>query len=137
MGDNTFEKVEVNSVEDIKRLLQEFLPGNKEKDPMVSAEFETDRGKVRVNAPTGCSYFNMFHEGFEMLRKRHEVLGKVDTRDGLSLSTIDNHTWLDDLIERRLGGKRDGLSIVWVLDNSEYRYDPFTGKLTRCLHSKQ
>jgi hypothetical protein len=40
--------------------------------------------------------------------------------------------WLDQLIERRMGGQRCGMTVRWVLPTATYIFEPYTGKI-ECL----
>lgn len=132
----------IETLGDIKKAIQEFLPGHKEENPVVEAEFRDDQGrKISVSAPTGCTYREMLIEGFNIVKTRIEIMEKCKEKaegSGIQPIQIDGHMWLDDLITRRLGGKRDGLRIRWDLQEGSYFFDPFTGKLTKgCSDSSQ
>lgn len=79
-------------------------------------------------------------EGFDMLKKRQETLqamGKVDLDDfgGFYPATLrditDQITWVDRFVTNRLGGKREGLYVVWELPEGKYQMDPWTCKLEK------
>ena len=40
-----------------------------------------------------------------------------------------HYLWVDTLIERRLGGKRDGTKITWKLPEGDFAFDPWTTQL--------
>jgi hypothetical protein len=79
-------------------------------------------------------------EGFDMLKKRQETLqamGKIDLDDfggfyPASLRDItDQITWVDRFITNRLGGRREGLLVVWEIPEGKYQMDPWTCKLEK------
>jgi hypothetical protein len=78
-------------------------------------------------------------DGFESLRKRVEISGKLDdidyTRFGefqpapmhlnLSIRSLDN------FIKRRMGGERVDLKIQWTIGQTKFTFDPWSGCLER------
>jgi hypothetical protein len=42
-----------------------------------------------------------------------------------------HYSWVDTLIERRLNGKRDGLTVTWTLPEGKFTFDPWTQKLEK------
>lgn len=94
---------------------------------------------VRPFQPGGTSIRDEIIRGFNLVKERKEVWNKVMQEiDG---ATFGNHKpaamadpdvskfWLDQIIERRLGGRRSGISVVWVIDNKTYSFDPYTGEV--------
>lgn len=124
--------VVVETLSDIKRVIQEFMPSSSEADATVSAEFVVDGQKMQVSAPTSCTYRKMLLDGFEIVRKRIDVVGKIEQPHLANPLNVDGHMWLDDLIKRRLGGIREGLRVRWTLSEGVFYFDPFAGKLTKC-----
>jgi len=61
-------------------------------------------------------------EGMEIVRKRFEFNKK--TESGLDVNQM--RFWVDKLISERLGGKRVGMQVVWILDGKKYQFDPVT-----------
>ena len=41
-------------------------------------------------------------------------------------------TWVDSIVERRLGGKRVSLKVRWELKDGTYEWDPITEELVEC-----
>ena len=120
----------VESLVDIKSVIQEFLPDHRSQSVEVHAELADGGKKYMVTAPADCDYKKLLSEGFEIIRKRVEAAGRAHASGQASPINITGRMWLDDLIERRLGGKRDGLRVKWVIKDTTYYFDPFTGKLT-------
>lgn len=125
--------VKIQSLYDIKKVINDL---NSQNDGQVEVQTEMqvvnqDGSTVKTNlsAPSSCDYKFMLKEGFETLRKRSEMAENTKTNDGLKVFNIEGRMWLDNLIERRMGGRRDGLKVVWQLEGSTYQWDPFTNKL--------
>lgn len=124
----------VETIGDIRRVVQEFLPSVSENNPVVTKKIMADGKTYEVSAPTSCTYKEMLLEGFTILKKRYDAMEKIKERVQNNVTqpiSMDGHMWLDDLISRRLGGKRDGLRVKWDVKDGTYYYDPFTGKLTK------
>lgn len=125
--------VVVESSFDIKQAIKEFLPGEEKASPEVRAKIKSGNKVYELSAPTECSYRDMLLEGFEIIKKRMEARDKhkPDSDFDIEPIDIDSRMWLDDLIERRLGGKREGLRVRWDVKDGIFYFDPFTGKLTQ------
>lgn len=128
--DNT---VVVNNLLDIKRVIHEFLPNAKEENVEVHTKVESNGKKYDLSAPVDCNYRSMLMEGFSILKKRMQVK-HVEKVSNINVDpvNVEGRMWLDDLIERRLGGVRDGLRVRWDLRDGTYYFDPFDGKLMKC-----
>jgi len=76
-------------------------------------------------------------DGFEILRVRMETeakLTEVDPDDfggyvPAPLIMNPSIAMLDKFIERSMGGRRDGLTIKWIIGNETFVFDPWTGEL--------
>jgi hypothetical protein len=77
-------------------------------------------------------------DGFEMVKRHleldtHEV-GDIDAYGGfvpIQPPKTTNNTWLDKMITRQLGGRREGLKVVWDVMEGQYAFDPWTGNLEK------
>jgi len=124
-------RVIIRTVYDIKEAISEFL---KEDDATEMQTVIMSGGKkYAVKAESSCSYSRMFIEGFDILKRRKEAAENIKVKDGCSPIMLEGRMWLDDLIERRLGGVRDDLRVRWDLDDGTYYYDPFAKKLTKAI----
>lgn len=124
------DQIIINDIGDIKKVISELSRGDEIVD--ISTEFRTVDGKtINLKAPSSCGYRNLLHEGFTMLRNRSEISNSGMINDGLQFVNIDGRTWVDDLVERRMGGRRDGLRVRWDLSDGVYFYDPLDSKLTK------
>jgi len=80
----------------------------------------------------------MLVDGFEEIKKTKEAqkivteqieLAKQEIDVTLSVCDVDKARFnIDQMIENRLGGKRCGLRVRWVLQEGTYEYDPFEHK---------
>jgi hypothetical protein len=123
------EVVQVHSLHDIRRVVSGLLA------PVTAPPVQTTMNaldpqgntvQVKLSAPTDCDYVALLKKGFDTLKARHEARA-ANPR----LVMVDGHMWLDDLIQRRLGGKRDGLRIRWDVPEGTFYFDPFSQKLTK------
>lgn len=125
--------VTVTTSYDIRRVIQEFI--QPPKTDSISTEFEAldESGKKFKKVLTMSvegDYRTLLIKGLTTIRNRMEAIQKFGDV-GRKVFNIDGHSWVDDLIARRLGGKRDGLRVRWDLSEGTYFFDPFTGKLTK------
>ena len=144
--------MEVNNVEDIKRLVSQLDP---KKNPaqrtipvgaIVSAHDDATgrEQQYQVSAPTKSkSKRDMLIEGLDIIKTRMEsedrytnttaveVNGKPMRPASVGTGTLGK-TWIDPLIKQWLGGYRNGVNICWDLgDGFVYKYDIYEHKLTR------
>lgn len=77
-------------------------------------------------------------DGFDIVKKRIEYYNKAMELDkngsygGIKPLIIDvdkAFCWVDKLIEERLDGKREGLTVIWNLNDGKYVFDPYTGTI--------
>ncbi len=125
---------QVNCLGDIKRVIREFLPGVKHTPLTVKTEMKVDGEIFAVEAESSIDYKKLLLEGFGIVKARLDATQKA-TESGAKLRikpfNIEGHMWLDDLIVRRFGGKRDGLRIRWDLEDGTYFFDPYSCKVTK------
>lgn len=126
------EPLKITTQYDIRKVITDFMPRKLDDVPVKSQIRSLDQsGKpviYAVSAPASCDYHSQLLEGLQILKTRLEASQRVGNSN---LFMINAHNWVDTIIERRLGGKRDGLRIRWDLPDGIYFFDPFTGKLTR------
>ena len=123
----------ITSLNDIREVVGDFMPGKEDMPTKISAEFMIDSKKVvAVSSVEGISPRESLVEGFSILKKRMDVVKHLE-EGALSPVCVEGHMWLDDLIRYRMGGKRDGLKVRWDLSDGSYKFDPFTGKLTKVI----
>ena len=125
--------VVVETLDDVKQVLKEFVSKDQNIPPEITTQIQAEGKTYKVSAPTACSYSELLADGFTIVKKRMEAINKPRELElGIEPVNVDGHMWLDDLIMRRLGGVRDGLAVKWELDEGTFRFDPFSGKLTQC-----
>lgn len=123
----------VDSLNDIKEVVSDFMPGREDTPTPVKAEFIQNGKKiVAVSSVEGISPRESLIEGFSILKKRIDVVEHLK-EGAISPVCVEGHMWVDDLIRYRMGGKRDGLKVRWDLAGGSYKFDPFTGKLTKVI----
>jgi hypothetical protein len=83
-------------------------------------------------------------EGFEMI-KRHQELdadailldADPDMYGGFKPAAVpknaDRSNWLDNMIRTQMGGRREGLRVVWDTIEGKYSFDPWTAKLEKVI----
>lgn len=143
--------VEVRTLADIQRIVQEFAPGvEKDGRPLelsTTMTGEGEDGKVetyRVSTFTQTkSRRTMLIEGMDVIARHQKMID--DSRDNsipievngvpmspptLPIQNMISH--VDPMIRRWMGGRRIGLKITWdIQDGYVYLYDIYAHKLTR------
>jgi len=82
-------------------------------------------------------------DGFEIVRNRIEankMVEDIDEEDfgGYNPAPLiinENLETLDRFIHRRMGGKREGLTIKWTIGDRAWVFDPWTGELDGRIES--
>ncbi len=130
MDDDGLEQV--NCLGDVKRVIKEFMPGTKHTTVTVKAEMRAEGKKYAVEGESSIDYKKLLMEGFSIVKARTEAAKKIEAIDlKIQPINLEGHMWLDDMIRRRMGGKRDGLRVRWDLEDGTYFFDPFACKLTK------
>lgn len=143
--------VQIRSYGELVELIAGIKPRAGEKDKSLQATFKdvsTPNDQVipelTVSAKLGPGTMahKLLEDGFRMIQRQSEY-GKsaqvfaenVDGFGGFLPTTApanDHHTtWLDNFIRTSLGGKREGLYVVWDLPEGRFRMDPWTYKLEK------
>jgi hypothetical protein len=104
MTNKQIEKIKVTSYVELTEAIKPFLPENNKSEARKS-----------------------FIEGFEFVKRRK----KFNDTAGNQLSTDDMRCWVDNVVKQRLGGRREGLGVVWDLPEGKFKLDPWTGKLEK------
>lgn len=148
-----FEPPEINTVNDIRRVLAVLDPGirsNKTSDDIsISTELTGSDGRKSTNfqvetKTSSKSYRQILLEGFQIVRQRLEMMEKLETREKAVIEvngkpmtpppvvSCEGRHAMDSIIERLLGGYRSGQYVCWDLaDGYTYRYEIFQHRLTR------
>jgi hypothetical protein len=124
--------VRITTLQEIKTIIKDFMPGTESVKQTMSTEIESGGKTYKITTPVeGANNRDLLMEGFAVVKNRLEVLEKVEEGQ-LSPVNVDGQMWVDSLINRCMGGTRDGLKVKWEIKEGTYKFDPFTGKLT-CL----
>ena len=148
--DQVLKPVTVYTIDDIKRVVAEFDPAKnpQQVDIPLSTTLEAHedgkRNTYQVSASTRSkSKRDMLVEGFTTIKNREaiaeelEQAGEIVEVNGKPMKPVvlnnkTNRSWIDPLINQWTGGIREGVFIVWVLDDGyKYKYDIFLHKLTK------
>ena len=137
--------VVVKDLNGIKMVLKPFLVDNPDQERTIQCEMGWENeGKAEKSIITskssGFSYRKTLIDGLDVIRKRKETMEKLKkaTKEAQANDMISTmEVWdvnkmrfnVDALIERRLGGKRNGCRVRWVVNEGIFEYDPFTDKL--------
>jgi hypothetical protein len=145
------ECVQINNLADLYELVKKLKPDESTNDAkpiyynskgtqLADAKFN---GYIKIPQTGGDSTVRQaVLEGFEMIKNhraaREAQLVAYDYPEdfgGFMPARVpdpeDQITWLDGFIARRLGGKREGLAVVWDLVEGKYQMDPWTCEISQ------
>ena len=137
MWEDGIKPITCYTIADIKAAIQPFMEDSGGEQVLLSCKV----GDEKVTGKsTASSMRQLLLEGLSVIKKRMEAITKVqeavDEADeagvssAMSIWDINNVRFnIDNIIERRLGGKRRGIRIRWNLSDCIYEYDPFSNKL--------
>ena len=104
----------------------------------VSVTNEGELQKAIQPFMTDSAIYKLLVEGMEMVKRQSAYYAKasevpVEDFGGYqpALPVAGSYGWVDTLIERRLNGKRDGLTVTWSLPEGKFTFDPWTRKLEK------
>ena len=145
-----FKPIRVHNLPELKKLVKRLQPGPDDKASPIIIDTKKARmaddtysGMVTIPQSGGQSTVRRtLLDGFEMLKqsqKRYEeslATQNMEEEYGGFLPAVvpnptEHHTWVDTFIDRNMGGKREGLYIVWNLPEGKFRMDPWTCKLEK------
>jgi len=147
--DKVFELIHIRSLGDIKKLLKELDPACAQPtESVVSTDLEVvddDGHRVKQKFSAAVKDHNkrsLILEGMMVVRRQREVSrlkseqAKPVIINGKEVKPANvvadsGRFWVDPLIGRLLGAKRDGLLICWNVEGYKYSYDIFEHRLTR------
>lgn len=141
------EQIHINNLADLYELIKNLKPSKdstNDAKPIVyhtkgtSLADEKFNGYVTIPQSGGDSTVRQaLIEGFEMIRN-HQICHEAQLTAHESPEDFggylparvpdpeDQITWLDSFVNRRLGGRREGLFVVWELAEGKYQMDPWT-----------
>jgi hypothetical protein len=143
MNNEDLKPIVVNSMNDVRKAISPFI-----KDIVInkvgisgSVVWSDDNGQKHtsnVNAHSSdVSIRQSLLDGFDQVKEQHKMWGDIhdvlqEDEYGTSLPEPDIDDMLmpvDRLIRYRLGGKREGMTVVWELMDRKAVFDPYTKKL--------
>lgn len=153
---NQWKPPKIQTVGDIQAVLKQLDPSDRLNKPVgdvtLTAQMEArdDRDKSRLfqvnSKSSNQNHRDILIEGFALLRRRKDVAEAADQKTEEPVIVINDREMpppdvitgddaslaIDPLIERLLGGYRNGNHICWDLsDGFTYRYEIFQHRLTR------
>jgi len=142
-GDKTLKPVVIKNITDIRRAVAPFAREITQSKVEFSAEVKwiDEDGKsnnTKLNTySTDPNLRQSLLDGFKQVEEQarlwnsiHNVLEEDEYGASLPSANVDDFNMpVDRLIKHRLGGRREGRTIVWELDNKKVVFDPFTKDL--------
>lgn len=141
----------ISSLAEIRELLSIIMSHTEQKEIQLSVNMswqdETSQGpKKQSTMVTGISkdssIFIMLREGMDVVRKRYESTTKFkeglekaqqideDFKPSFGLWDLNSVRFnVDNLIERRLGAKRNGIRVRWNVRDGIFEFDVYECKL--------
>jgi hypothetical protein len=143
--------VTISNYKELVTLVAGIKPKTEDKDPNLQATFKdvstpSDQiiPELTVSAKLGSGTMahKLLSDGFKMVKRQLEFgqaaqvfNDDVDSFGGFlptPAPSNDKHvTWLDNFIRTSLGGRREGMHVVWDLPEGRYRMDPATYQLEK------
>ena len=137
-SDNSLGPVTIKSVDDIRRVIKPFINDIKEDKVEISSSvsWEEDGKKDSAIVSAYSSDISMrkqLLDGFDQVREQKKAWDSIrialqDDEYGSQLPAVDIDDFLmpvDRIIKHRLGGKREGFTIVWHINNSKIVFKPY------------
>lgn len=142
------ESVSVSNISDIRNAILPFIKDISEKKVDIEGKITwTDEGgqKMETNVESYSSDVSMrkgLLDGFEQVKQYNKMWGRIHTaleedEYGAVLPefNIDKVSLpVDRIIKHRLGGHREGMTVVWILNDRKVVFDPYSKKLQE-LHN--
>ncbi len=144
-------EVKISTIQDVTSIVNKLI--DNATDGEVTVQVSTTNPDTRKiekisSKSKNMSLYSMLLEGLDKVKVRlasYENLKAVAerTKDDGDIP-INVRGWdaehirfnVDNLIEKRLGGKRHNLRVRWVIDSGTYEFDPYTKKLYQVMESK-
>jgi hypothetical protein len=134
-------RVVVNSIDDIITVIKKCMNTPDAKEINLSANIQwkdndtNESGTDTANSVSkDITLKQMLLDGLDHVKKYTEAINKAKTK----LLEVDDEVpdlWnsttfnVDRLIDRRMGGKRNGLRVRWEIQDGIYEFDPYINKL--------
>lgn len=143
MNNNKLKPIEIRNISDIRKAISPFIkevnPGKV--DIASDVTWTNEEGKKQTSTVKAhSSDVNMRQsliDGFEQVKEHsrmwndmHNILEEDEYGASLPKPNIDDMLMpVDKIIKYRLGGKREGMTIVWELNGRKIVFDPYSKKL--------
>ncbi len=114
----TVEHVVVNNQLDLQRAITPYQVSGKARDILVQGLTELRQ---------------QYTAYLQALRELEETAGEMGGyAPAKPTNPLTGRHWIDDIIQKRLGGKRDGLLVKWTFSTECHTWDPITKDLNKC-----
>lgn len=135
--------VKIHSINDIRKAIKPFVLEIDEKKVPLNSQI-TWQSEDGINTTSKISSYSSdismrskLLEGFEQVKSQKKVwdnlknaLDADEYGSNLPSVNIDDFTMpVDRIIKHRLGGKREGMTVTWILGDKKIVFDPFTKEL--------
>lgn len=145
--DKKLKPVVINNTNDIRKAIAPFIKEVKTGKVDIAGEVtwsDDDGNKHTTNVKSYSSDINMRQsllDGFEQVKEQekmwnniHNVLQDDEYGAVLPKPDIDKvHMPVDRIIRHRLGGEREGMTIVWHLHDRKVVFDPYNKRLDEIM----
>ena len=148
--DQAIEQVRIHNLVELKNLVKRLKPDQEESVAPIIIDTkkakiadESYSGMVSIPQSGGQSTLRRtLLDGFEIIKNhkkyRQASLASVEMKEefggfqpAVAPDPDGHHTWLDTFIMRNMGGRREGLYIVWDLPEGKFKLDPWTCQLEK------
>jgi hypothetical protein len=140
--------ISIKTLADIQMVIRPYLMDQSYTDVSISTKLEWKDEESKqsgvdnvVGKTSGMSMQRLLIEGLDTVKKRMEGQKAIEEATKClpadNLPSVSLPVWdidkmrfnVDNLIERKLGGKRQGLRIRWCVTEGVYEFDPYARKL--------
>jgi len=138
----SFKKVEINSVSDVYKAVAPFLKigANSSVNISSNVEWEEDGKKTKATVSSishDANMRDMLIEGFDQVKEHNKMWSTLQDHleedgFGVTLPIVNSdsfHLPVDRLISQRLGGKREGMLVVWDFSDVKIEFDPYESEV--------
>lgn len=149
--EQVFKPVIVSTVNDIKKVVAQFDPAHNPRPtevPMharLEANEDGKRNVYQVETVTRSkTKRDILTEGLTIIKNREQAAKELATagqtveingklmKPAVLNNDIDGRSWIDPLIRQWTGGEREGIFVIWELnDGYKYKYNVFEHALSR------
>ena len=143
----TTKKVEVKNFIDLKKLIENIMAEknastitNQITVDMPSKELNSAKVPVSFKTEGSPATSKMISDGFDVVKRMLEFesnSSEIDAEDFEGMLPASpppvekRKIWIDKYLKKHLDAKREGLKIVWNLNDGKFALDPWSLKLTK------